>query len=212
MKPLVCLPVYNEEESIANVIKQVQSLGLDLIVVDGYSTDNTVMLATKMGAEVLKRPNKGKGSAVKKGLQIAHERGYDFIFFVDCDETYPVEELATFKNYSDFDLIIGCRAMKDIEVKRRVANRIMNATVNILFRASLKDIASGMRALRVSKFIGYATAESFDIEPQISTIALRERFTIKEIDINYYARVGESKVSPFDFFTLLWRIVLERLK
>ncbi len=211
MKPLVCLPVYNEEKSIARIIEQIKVQQLDLIVVDGHSTDRSAEIARAMNAEVVQRDGKGKGRAVIKGLEIAEKRGYDFMLLVDCDASYPVNALSKFLAYDTGDLIIAVRNMQDIEVKRRAANIVMTGILNTLFGSQVKDMASGMRALRVVKFKGRLTASRFDIEPQICSIALANKFKIEEFAINYYAREGKSKVGLIDFFEAIWRMVIERL-
>jgi hypothetical protein len=54
-------------------------------------------------------------------------------------------------------------------------------------------MASGLRILRVSKFLSRVTATSFDIEPQIHSLALRHNFKIKGVKINYIERKKGSK-------------------
>jgi glycosyltransferase involved in cell wall biosynthesis len=212
MKALVCLPVYNEEHSIGDVIKHIQQQGLDLVVVDGQSHDKSVLIAQSLGAEVVQRDGLGKGSAVIKGMQIAVARGYDFLLLIDCDSSYPVRDLIKLTAFEASDMVVGVRQMRDIEFKRRVANLVMTKVLNLLYNASLKDMASGMRALKVSKFAGVLTAKRFDIEPQICSIALKKKYEITEVDIEYYPRKGESKIGILDFFDALWRMFKERFK
>ncbi|GIV34480.1 MAG: hypothetical protein KatS3mg031_2015 [Chitinophagales bacterium] len=211
MKPLVILPVLNEEAAIEGMLKKIRDCGLEVVVVDEHSSDASAAIASRMGAEVVQRDGTGKGQAIKKGLELATQRGHDYLLWIDCDGTYPAERLSEFTRFEQFDMIVGTRPMHSIEFKRRIANYLMTGFVNLLFGSSFKDVASGMRAVRVATFKNLITADSFDIEPQLSCIAAREGFSVKEIDIPYYARTGTSKIHILHFFLILARIFRERL-
>jgi glucosyl-3-phosphoglycerate synthase len=81
----VILPAYNEEETVANVVKVVKSLNYikEVIVVDDGSTDRTAQFALDAGAMVINHPkNKGKGAAIKTGFK--NSKG-DIVVFLDAD-------------------------------------------------------------------------------------------------------------------------------
>ena len=70
MKVVAIIPCFNEELSIANTIRSIRSTKnkLEIIVVDNGSTDNTVLIAKKSDARVLREPKKGKGFAVRRAF------------------------------------------------------------------------------------------------------------------------------------------------
>jgi glucosyl-3-phosphoglycerate synthase len=81
----VIIPAYNEEETVANVVKVVKSLNYikEVIVVDDGSTDRTAQFALDAGAMVINHPkNKGKGAAIKTGFK--NSKG-DIVVFLDAD-------------------------------------------------------------------------------------------------------------------------------
>jgi glycosyltransferase involved in cell wall biosynthesis len=81
----VIIPAYNEEKTVANVVKVVKSLNYirEVIVVDDGSTDQTAKLAVKAGATVISHlKNRGKGAAIKTGFN--NSKG-DIVVFLDAD-------------------------------------------------------------------------------------------------------------------------------
>ena len=77
----VIIPAYNEEKTVANVIKTVKSLNYidEIIVVNDGSVDNTEQTAKEAGATVLSHTkNRGKGAAIKTGFKTRRETLYCF--------------------------------------------------------------------------------------------------------------------------------------
>lgn len=213
MKTLICLPTYNEELNIRPMIERLNKSGLDIVVVDGISKDNTEAIAESMGIKVLKREGFGKGSAIQKCMQYAESNGYDKILTIDCDQTYYPEDIPLLlEKANHYDMVVGARNLKDITFLRRIANLLMNLATNLLFCSKVNDMATGFRIIDVAKFKPYLHAESFDIEPQIYAVALREKFSYIEIPVRYDKRVGESKINILHFFTIILRLVKERFK
>jgi len=89
-KVIVIFPTKNEGKTIGACVSAVKQSKYkpEVLVVDGYSTDNTVEEAKKAGADVIfppKRMSPGKGLAVKTGLEEAFKRGAEIIVFFDSD-------------------------------------------------------------------------------------------------------------------------------
>jgi dolichol-phosphate mannosyltransferase len=184
-----------------------------IVVSDAQSLDGTADIARTNNARVLPRSGHGKGFAVKDALIYAQEYKYDSLILLDCDRTYPVDSIATLiAAFSDVDMVVGTRNFKDISFLRRMANHLMTAWTNLVFNAQVKDMATGMRMLRVNRFAGKITAQSFDVEPQMHCLALKNKWRISEVAIPYNKRVGESKINLSHLFLILYRVVAERLK
>ena len=213
MKPLVCLPTLNEQQSILKMITAIQSLGLDVLVCDAGSTDGTIEMAKSTGTPVIPRDKPGKGSGMQTALRYAKEQGYDFIVFIDCDETYPVNDIPKLLAQADkYDMVVGARDQKDVAFVNAMGNRFFNLMINVLFRGKLLDINSGMRALKVDTFLPLITADNFDVETQISCLVLKHRIPHLEIPIPYATRAGQSKVRYIDAIDIVARILKERFK
>ncbi|MCB9204953.1 MAG: glycosyltransferase [Flavobacteriales bacterium] len=213
MKYLVCLPVLNEEQSIAATIRELQAASHDFIISDAGSTDASIAIAKELQAYVQLRSGRGKGFAVIDSLRYCEEHNYDGLILLDCDRTYAVDDISLLiDEFSDSDLVVGCRSFDDISFFRRLANRLMTNATNLIFNAQVQDVASGMRMLRVSQFIGKVDAQSFDVEPQIHAIALKNNFRINEVKISYSHRLGQSKINLLHLVLILYRLLLEKFK
>jgi len=214
MRYLVCLPAYNERENIAYMIEELRAHNhQDYIISDANSTDGSKEIAIENGAKVLQRSGHGKGFAVKDALLYAKNHHFQVLVLLDCDRTYPVSQIGELvAQIQEADMAIGCRNFKDISFLRRIANLIMTGFTNILFSSNVSDMATGMRALKVDKFVGKVDAKYFDIEPQMHAIALKEKMKIVEIPISYSQRTGESKINILDLFIILFRLFKERFR
>jgi len=211
MKVLVCLPTKNEKESIQAMVERIKKLNLDLIICDECSTDGTIETASKNSVPIYQRDGKGKGFGVIKALEVASEKNYDFLVLIDCDCSYPPEYIPELLKFlPEHDLVVGVRDMQSIPFSHRLVNILHTSSINLLFGSKLKDINSGLRAVRVNKFLGQVDAGSFDIEAQITTRALKNNSKIKEIPIEYKRRKGKSKIKAFDTFIILKTIFKER--
>ena len=91
----VIIPAYNEQDSIASVIKDIPEIVDEVIVVNNNSTDHTVINAKRAGATVLTENNKGYGYACLKGMDYIAKQTQkpDIIVFLDGDYSDYPEEL-----------------------------------------------------------------------------------------------------------------------
>ncbi len=213
MRALVCLPTYNEIKSIEIMIDRIKDLKLDLILCDQDSTDGTIEKARSKDIPIYQREGCGKGWGVRRALAIAKEKEYDFLVMIDCDCTYLPEEIPSLLKFiKDYDMVVGRRDMKAIQFSHRIVNIFHTLLVNLFFGSRLGDINSGLRAMRVEKFVDLLDAKGFDIEAEISTKAVKHNFRIKEVPIKYRKRIGNSKIKPGDTFRIARRILIERFK
>lgn len=212
---LIALPTYNEIESIEKMILRIKKLNYDLIVVDGGSTDGTVEKAQSLGIEVFLRGKYGNGygGGILKAFEIAEERSYKYLGILDCDITYSPEDFEKMVNFiPTYDIIVGARPMKNIALWRRVGNYLHTYSTRLMYGKRIKDVNSGMRIMNVSKFFGHVDSSQFGMVPQISSFALRNNYSYKEVDISYSERAGESKVNILDGAVILWALIKERFK
>ena len=205
----VVIPCLNEEEAVGAVIDQawegIHSSGRqgEVIVVDNASTDRSAEVAAEHGAIVVREERPGYGSAYLAGLAVA--RG-DFIVMGDADETYPMRDLAPFveRLASGDDLVMGSRFEGTIHgeampwLNRHVGNPILTGLLNVLFGVKISDAHCGMRAVRRDALEAldlHSTGMEFASEMVFK--AFRRKLRISEIPIDYYPRVGESKLNRF---------------
>lgn len=124
---LCVIPAYNEERSVAEVVRDALT-HLPVLVVDDGSTDDTSQQARLAGAEVLlQRPNQGKGIALQTGFKRALALGYDAVITLDADKQHDPDEIPSFiQAYTarGADLIIGQRNFSVIPTVRRISNTL----------------------------------------------------------------------------------------
>ena len=211
VRPVVCLPTRNEEPSVARMVHAIRALGYDVFICDERSTDETCAIAASLGVSVHQRAGSGKGWGVRKALEIAVREGYDVLVLIDCDCSYSPEEIPRLLSAMNrHGCVIGSRPMHMIPWPNRFVNYLHTGAVNLLFGVKLHDINSGLRVLRVKSYVDVLTATGFDIEAQMTIVALTRRLGITEVPIGYHKRVGHSKVRVWDVARILWRIIRER--
>lgn len=215
MSVIICVPTYNEEEAVKGIIELLRKADLDFVICDGFSTDKTVAIAKQLDAECVSRDKVGKGSAVAKCLEIARQRGYEYMGTIDCDLTYDVNDLTKLYQLTvqgDYDMVIGGRPFSKIAWHRRLANYFISAYFNLLFSSGIKDIVSGLRILKVEQFYDKIKADSFDLEPRILAYAVKNKLKYAEVPINYSERMGKSKANLIELYRILWGTTHERIK
>ncbi len=206
----VVIPAYNEENGIAEIANRVLKIKpdlakvgideLELLVVDDGSRDRTAEVAGCIdGVTLVRHPqNKGYGAALKTGFSKA--RG-ELIGFLDADGTYPPEYFPKLcvSAMNGSDLVIGSRMAGEdsqMPLTRRVGNFFFANLLSLLGRQKVTDSASGMRVFKkeILETI-YPLPDGLNLTPVMSTRALHEGITIKEVPIPYSERVGRSKLS-----------------
>ena len=203
----VVIPCLNEEEAVGKVVDQalegIRSSGRtgEVLVVDNGSSDRSAEVATAHGARVVTERRRGYGSAYLTGLEEAHG---EFIVMGDADETYPLQELGPFVDRLEAgdDLVMGSRFKGTIHgdampfLNRFVGNPILTGMLNLLFGVKVSDAHCGMRAIRkdaASALELHSTGMEFASEMVFK--AYRRGLAVSEIPIDYYPRVGESKLN-----------------
>ena len=206
----VVIPAYNEQDGIADIAQRVLSVrdalinvgvkGLELLVVDDGSKDQTASIASDIDGVTLIRHkrNKGYGAALKTGFHAAQG---DLIGFLDADGTYPPENFPELcvAAMNGSDIVIGSRmagADSQMPITRRVGNLFFANLLSLLGRQSVSDSASGMRVFKrhVLEMVS-PLPDGLNLTPVMSTRAVHENVAIKEIPIPYSERVGASKLS-----------------
>jgi len=207
----VVIPAYNEEKGICEIIERVLSIrdqltkagvdDLELIVVDDGSRDRTAEIVGGIPQVrlVCHPTNLGYGAALKTGFSRA--RG-DLLGFLDADGTYPPEhfpDLCRVALAEHADLVIGSRMSgteSEMPLVRRLGNLIFANLLSLLGNQRVSDSASGMRVIRRKALpLLYPLPDGLNFTPVMSTRALHEEISWREVPIPYQERVGRSKLN-----------------
>ncbi|MFY9243343.1 MAG: glycosyltransferase family 2 protein [Polaribacter sp.] len=207
MNPIikVIIPAYNEQNSIAKVIKDIPKIVNEIIVISNNSTDNTEINARNAGATVLLEKQKGYGFACLKGMDyIAGQiTKPDIIVFLDGDYSdYPEQLIEIVRPIikDNLDFVVGARVHQYRETgamtpQQIFGNWLATSLMKFFFGAKFTDLGP-FRAIKYNKLLALKMEDKtygWTVEMQLKVI--KQKMTYIEIPVKYRNRIGVSKVS-----------------
>jgi glycosyltransferase involved in cell wall biosynthesis len=205
---LIIVPAYNEEASIASVVREVRALlpATPVLVIDDCSFDGTRALAVEAGAQVLGLPyHLGLGGCVQAGYKLAFELGYDYVVRIDGDGQHDPASipviLETLKN-SDCDMVIGSRFCNQngeyTNWSRAAGIQLFRLVLRPILGKPVHDPTSGFVGVKRSALAVFS--RSFPLEyPEIEALVVlqRKRFKFQEVPVRMRPRTGgRSSITP----------------
>jgi glycosyltransferase involved in cell wall biosynthesis len=200
MKLSVIIPVYNETESILEILERIKDTKLvwEILIVDDCSTDGTRDILKEMDGKenvrvILKDRNEGKGSAVTIGMREA--RG-DILLIQDADLEYDPRDYPTLLKPLEegiADVVYGSRFLggprRVVMFWHMVANQLLTFMTNILYNTILSDMETGYKVFRKEVVEGMTIrAKRFDFEPEFTAKILKRKYRIFEVPISFNPR------------------------
>jgi glycosyltransferase involved in cell wall biosynthesis len=224
MKLSVIIPCYNEETTVEEIVRQVLATDLvhEVIVVDDGSTDGTRDVLARMGNQdrvriILHERNRGKGAAVRTGLQ--HATG-EVMLVQDADLEYdprdypamlrPIEEGRAKAVYGSRFLGGPRRTMFFWHM---VGNRFLTLVTNLLYDTILSDMETCYKMFTADVAASLnLKSPGWGFDPEITAKILRQGIRIYEVPISYAGREFEEgkKIGWRDGFTVLWTLLKYR--
>lgn len=198
----VLIPTYNEEPTVAEVVKGFLKQGYDdVLVIDGGSEDNTQKAAEEAGARVVEQSGTGKGQAVREAIHEHLERPY--VVMIDGDGTYLPGELDRLLEPLEegTDHVLGNR-LGNPEAFTRLnyaGNRIFNLEFAVAHGEYLGDILTGYRAFTLESARELTlTEDGFGIETEMCAEAVGAGQTVETVGVTYRERPegSEEKLHP----------------
>jgi glycosyltransferase involved in cell wall biosynthesis len=223
MKLSIVMPVYNERETLSEILRQVRAVDLpgvdkEILAVDDGSTDGSRdILAKEAQAGDLRvfyhSQNRGKGAAVRTAIEQASG---DLIVIQDADLEYDPRDYPTLIRpivEGRVTVVYGSRFLgprKAMLFWHMLGNKLLTLTTNILYNAILSDMETCYKCFRadVVKDIPLRSRR-FEFEPEITAKVLKRGHRIFEVPISYYGReYHEGKKigwrdAPVAFWTLI---------
>jgi len=220
---VVCLPTYNERETLEPMVRALGDKGVRVLVIDDSSPDGTGELADRLAAEldyvdVLHRERKeGLGPAYLAGFRRALAGGAELVLEMDCDFSHSPDDVPRLvAAAADADLVIGSRYVQGGSIGNWGAvRRFVSAGGSLYARALLgvpvHDLTGGFKCYRraVLETIDLdaidARGYAFQIETTYRTI--RAGFRVTEVPIHFVDREeGTSKMSRSIVAEAIWRV------
>ncbi len=228
MKLSVIIPVFNEVNTVAEVIRRVMAVRLDLereiIVVDDGSTDGTTEVLRQLQSALAPEEqgvllchfatrNQGKGYALRRGLAVAEG---DIVLFQDADlELDPGEYPALLGPIltGETDVVFGRRSywsVPDTRLSSRLANGLLAALTTLLYGQVILDMETAYKVMRRAAVRRLKlVSDGFEIEPELTAKLRLTGQRILEVPIHYEPRtVAEGKKMRWrDGFIAIWTLL-----
>jgi dolichol-phosphate hexosyltransferase len=226
VKLSILMPVYNEQDRVADAIKQALNVDypcqIELVVVDDGSRDGTAEILGRIDdprVRVIIHPrNQGKGAAIRTAAGAA---AGEYMVILDADLEYDPEDIPkllqpvldghtkvvygnrTFGSHSSFSFwyVMG--------------NKAVTTAANILFNCYLGDLETCFKLMPVELYRSLdIRSRGFGMEAEITGKLLRRRYRPYEVPISYRARTREEgkKITWRDGVEALWILTRERLR
>ncbi len=202
MKLSIVIPVYNEEDTIRDIIAQVKKSPIndkEIVVVDDCSTDGTREILKKeveqLVDKVIYKPvNEGKGAALRTGFK---EVTGDYVIIQDADleydpSQYPVLLQPVLEDKAD--VVYGSRFMgagphRVLLFWHYVGNKFLTLLSNMFTNLNLTDMETCFKLFRREILDSIEVEEGrFGFEPEITAKIARLKCRIYEVGISYYGR------------------------
>ena len=156
---VVIIPAFNEEDAIEGVFddlpREACGLGVDTLVVDDVSADDTAQVARNAGVYVATLDqNSGQGTALQLGYRIAREHGAQYIVTLDADGQWDPADVARLLEpilADEADFVLGSRVLGRTENEdsvRQAGVRFFAFVVRLLTGVGVTDTSSGVRVFR----------------------------------------------------------------
>lgn len=223
MKLSVVMPAYNEEKTIAEIIKRVLDIPnlSELIVVDDCSIDNTRKIVEELSAQDLRiiyirqDSNRGKTAALKRGF--AETKG-DIVIIQDADLEYDPTEIQDVIEpiiLGHADVVYGSRFMvkkaaRVIYFYHYLANKGLTFLSNCFTNLNMSDVETCYKAFRGEIIRNMLiTSSGFGFEIEVTAKVAKLNCAVYEVPISYYGRTYEEgkKIGLKDGFAALWYIL-----
>jgi glycosyltransferase involved in cell wall biosynthesis len=214
------VPALNEEEAISTQIRAISEalascrIKYEVVVVDDGSDDDTGDLASTAGARVLRHSEqRGYGAALKTGIVAAAS---DTLVIIDADGSYPADAIPKMlRMLETADMVVAARTGGEVHIPqlRRPAKWFLRRLATRITGRKIPDLNSGLRCFRRETVVQYFSIlpAQFSFTTTITLALLADEYRVAYLPIDYYPRIGKSKIKPWhfmDFIVLVIRIAV----
>ena len=226
MKLSILMPVYNEEERVADAVKQALDVTypceVELVVVDDGSRDGTAEILSRLDdrrVHVIVHPrNRGKGAAIRTAVDSA---GGDYMVILDADLEYDPEDIPRLLEPvldGHATVVYGNRSFgshSSFSFWYVMGNKAVTTAANVLFNCYLGDLETCFKLMPVELYKSLdVRSRGFGMEAEVTGKLLRRRVRPYEVPISYRARTREEgkKITWRDGVEALWILARERAR
>lgn len=193
---LVCIPAFNEESCLGDVIAEAKKHVDSVVVCDDGSSDNTSKIAVSNGAKLIRHEtNLGKGAAMKSLFDYAKNHNADLVVMIDGDGQFKANEIPLLIKpiLNGYDVVIGNRFSKNSEMPnyRAFGNKVLDKMTNIAADLPFEDTQSGFRSYS-KKAINSISVQSsgFGSDAEILVNAAQKDLKITDVPVSVLYNTG----------------------
>jgi glycosyltransferase involved in cell wall biosynthesis len=225
VKLSIIIPVFNEEETIAELLRKVDAVDLEkqVIVVDDGSQDGTREILAGMNNDgltvVYHQQNQGKGAAVRTGLQKADG---DVVVIQDADleyDPYDFHAMMELVTGQGAQVVYGSRLLKKDNPQGGFSfywgGRLVTLATNLIYGSKLTDEPTCYKMFRSNVLEGMdIESNGFEWEPEVTAKILKKGIRIDEVPISYRPRKVEQgkKIKALDGLKAIWALLKYRFR
>jgi glycosyltransferase involved in cell wall biosynthesis len=196
----VIIPVYNERNTMIEVLRRIRAvdlpLALEILVVDDGSTDGTDKVLSAVEDSTVRvlthQTNRGKGAAIRTGLDKATG---DLVLIQDADLEYDPDDWPRLLDpviKGKAQVVYGSRftgERKNMGLSSWIANRFLVFTTNVLYRTTLSDMETCSKLFEREVLDAMSIdSDRFNFEPEITAKVLSSGIRIYEVPISFAGR------------------------
>ncbi len=212
LKCCVLIPTFNNAQTLEQLILDVSNFTSNIIIVNDGSTDGTGKILQRYSNfdVLMHEKNKGKGMALRNGIQHAYSQGFENLISIDSDGQHMADDLPLFLDKLEEcgpSFIVGARNLNKVDIsgKSSFANNFSNFWYRIETGLKMPDTQSGYRLYPLKLLAGlkYFTGK-YEFELEVLARAAWRDIHVTYIPIQVYYAPREKKVShfrPFKDFT-----------
>jgi len=192
----VLLPARDEAPRLGPLLETLAGVlpGATVYVVDGFSRDETALVAMAAGARVIHPEGTGYAHALRAGYRACRADGVERLVQLDGDGQHPPEQASLLlAALEDADLVVGSRAGTHTPAAwyRRGANGLLSTAVRWATGQALLDVTSGFQALGPRAIRAFADHLPVDVaDANVRVLAIRLGLTIREVPVRMGPRRG----------------------
>ena len=206
-KLVVMIPAYNEEATIGEVIKniprEIEGISkVEVLVVEDGSTDKTVEVARKAGADriISEKQRIGLARAFEKGKDAALEMGADIIVNIDADNQYDPKEIPKLIQPildGKAEIVLGDRQISKLThmpYSKKIGNRIATFVTRKLSGLRISDAQTGFRAFSRKAALMLNVLSDYTYTQEMIIQAAYKKLKIVEVPVEFRKRKGKSRL------------------
>ncbi len=212
----IIIPVHNEEDSIPTLLKELKKFSTEnqiIIINDGSNDSTEYFLKESSFINLINfKFNKGKGEAIKAGLNFAKNEKV-IIFDGDLEiDTNQITEFMVLDKDSNINFVLGYRFIKIDQFQSvwNLGNFVLNKLFNYFNKSNISDALCCAKSFYKSDIkLDYIKSKRFDIDVEISMELLKKTRHYKSIHVKYKRRNIDQgkKLKLVDGWSILRRII-----